>query len=100
MLDPAATSTVYITETPPRYPLTDEDLWKLEHLTVKIPFEVPPLHRIETYITGNPKEHQWAEIRNLNVKIKTGPYSMVEDEIMKKNWKKFCKVSKFLLKDN
>lgn len=65
---------------------------RLKRLCVILPWPAHQIHLIETRVAGRPTRGQQQQIKDLNIKLKTGIYSQAEDAIIKKNWKKFCKV--------
>lgn len=71
----------------------EDDIEKLQDLTVLFPFTIPPLHALTTRIT-KPKKEQLEEIQQMKMPIKKGPFSKEEDEKIIENWKRFCKVGK------
>lgn len=75
-----------------RCKLSDEQRHRLKHLFVILPWPPHQIHLIETRVAVRPTEQQRQQIEASNVKVKTGIYSKTEDAIIKKNWKKFCKV--------
>lgn len=57
-----------------------------------ISWKIPKLHTIETRISSVPKQQQKDEMKNSGEKIQLGKYKLVEDNIIKENWKNFCEV--------
>jgi hypothetical protein len=68
-------------------------LQRLNDLSVLLPWVIPPLHLIETRVTLSPTASQKVLIEALDIDVKMGKFSHLEDEQIKKNWDEFCEVS-------
>lgn len=66
---------------------------QLANLKINISWDIPISHTIETRISSCPTKEQKKLFKDLNIKIIDGPFTMVEDKIIKKNFKEFCLVS-------
>lgn len=64
----------------------------LENLKVNIFFDVPMLHIIESKLLKKPNCIVFQQIAELNLKLNLDEFTIQEDEILKKNWEKFCRV--------
>ncbi|XP_047367217.1 transcription termination factor 1-like isoform X1 [Vespa velutina] len=72
--------------------ISDDDKEKLENLHVKLIHEVLPQHKIESNAgCRGPRDHEKKLFEKYGP-LRKGTYSLQEDEIIKKNWKMFCKV--------
>ncbi|GJQ68690.1 hypothetical protein Trydic_g17229 [Trypoxylus dichotomus] len=63
---------------------------QLRDLKINISWDVPISHRIETRISSCPNKEQLQVFKDLNIKWKIGPFTVVEDETIKANFTKFC----------
>lgn len=64
-------------------------LWNLE---IKLIHEVPQQHLLEPHAGCHAPSAETVRRFQKYIELKKGPYSVEEDIIIIKNWKKFCKV--------
>jgi hypothetical protein len=74
------------------YRLDERELNRLNDLSVLLPWVIPPLHLIETRVTLSPTASQKVLIEALDIDVKMGKFSHLEDEQIKKNWDEFCEL--------
>ncbi|XP_063983043.1 transcription termination factor 1-like [Diachasmimorpha longicaudata] len=81
-----------IMDEPTEEPLSDAVIRKLRNIVVKLEHSVPPQHQIEpgTIRRGITPEER-LQFKKYSV-LKGGRFSTEENEILKKNWKRFCEV--------
>lgn len=61
------------------------------NLRIKLTHEVPPQHKIELSGSHAPTRKEKILFQK-HGPIRKGPYTPIEDKIIKKNWEMFCKV--------
>ncbi|KAG7209488.1 hypothetical protein KM043_015574 [Ampulex compressa] len=70
---------------------SDKELSILKALCINLIHEVLPQHRIESCAGSHvPTKSEMKQFENI-ISVKKGSYSPQEDEIITRNWKKFCK---------
>ncbi|CAH0547194.1 unnamed protein product [Brassicogethes aeneus] len=69
--------------------VTSSDLQVIKNLEIQLPFFIPQLHKIATCACKITKKKK-SEIEDLDIVVKTGPYTKEEDRQIKKNWLEFC----------
>lgn len=62
----------------------------ISDLQVKIDWDVPILHTIETRVASFPTKEQTQFMNDLNLEIKKGPFNKEEDVIILNNFREFC----------
>lgn len=67
----------------------------MKYLVVESSFEIPELHRIETFVMKVPTPAMYEEIAALGVPVKKGVYSPEETELVMNNWTKFYRVCNY-----
>lgn len=72
--------------------LSKEDIHRLHTLKVQLLHEVPPQHQIEVRSGTHVPTRDEIERFTAIVPLKRGSFSPEEDDIIVRNWKKFCKV--------
>ncbi|XP_032673016.1 uncharacterized protein LOC116844941 isoform X2 [Odontomachus brunneus] len=70
--------------------LPEKDSIKLFNLSVQLEHTVPPQHKIETRAGSHIPSKEIIEQFEKIVPLKKGTYSVEEDEIIVRNWKRFC----------
>lgn len=50
------------------------------------------LHIIDTKLLNKPNHLEKQQIEELDLRVNPDPFTIHEDDILKKNWKNFCKV--------
>ncbi|XP_014471805.1 PREDICTED: uncharacterized protein LOC106742945 [Dinoponera quadriceps] len=66
------------------------DEMRLFNLSVQLEHEVPPQHQIETRAGSHIPSREIMEKFQQIVPLKKGTYSVEEDQIIVRNWKRFC----------
>lgn len=72
--------------------VTKDDIEAIRDLRIKLSFTPPPLHQMIKRST-KPDKELYEAVRKAQIDIKTGVFSVLEDEIIKKNWESFLKVN-------
>nr|XP_050863927.1 transcription termination factor 1-like isoform X1 [Vespula vulgaris] len=72
--------------------ISDNDREKLENLYIKLIHEIPPQHTIESNAGCRGLKDHEKKLFEKYGPLRKGTYSLQEDEIIKKNWKIFCKL--------
>ncbi|XP_043487979.1 uncharacterized protein LOC122514908 [Polistes fuscatus] len=72
--------------------LLERNRMKLEKLKIKLIHEVPPQHKIGGYTGCRGLNDDEKRIFEKYGPLRKGSFSLEEDKIIKRNWKKFCEV--------
>ncbi|KAK2588769.1 hypothetical protein KPH14_001649 [Odynerus spinipes] len=72
--------------------ISDSDREKLKKLRITLVHKVPPQHEIELYAARRPPTYRQQKLFKKYGPIRKGVFSAQENEIIQKNWKKFCEL--------
>ncbi|XP_014216204.1 uncharacterized protein LOC106644990 [Copidosoma floridanum] len=72
--------------------LPQPQLTRLSDLKVKLEHKVPPQHFILSQSISRPLDEKKTILFKKYGLLKKGPFSLKEDEMIKKNWKRFCNI--------
>lgn len=81
-----------------KLPISDEMIKKLRHIKVELEHEVPKQHKIGTSCSLPLTKKEKLQFKKYEV-LKSGAFTRKEDNIIKKNWERFCDIN-FLIIDN